>query len=113
MCDSSIPLVSTEWDEWGNPNVVEHFQYMASYDPIRQLGARVYPPLMLTAGLHDTRVGYWEPLKYVQRQRALNAGTATTLFKCELEEGHTGAMDRYKGLKDRAFELAWVLHCLK
>jgi oligopeptidase B len=73
---------------------------------------QAYPPLLLQSGLHDSRVGYWEPAKWTQRVRAVNTGPHPVVFKCEMDEGHTGAMDRYKYIKQRAFELAWALDCL-
>ena len=113
MCDSSIPLVSTEWNEWGNPNVAEELEAIRAYDPMLNIKAQAYPPLLIEAGLNDTRVGYWEPLKFAQRVRALTTGNARhVMMKVEMDEGHIGAMDRYKDLRDRAFEIAWALQCL-
>ena len=113
MCDSSIPLVSTEWNEWGNPNIAEELEAIRAYDPMINMKAQNYPPLLIEAGLNDTRVAYWEPLKFVQRVRAATTGNPRhVLLKVEMDEGHTGAMDRYKDLRDRAFELAWALECL-
>jgi oligopeptidase B len=134
MCDSSIPLgetkkyncaqnrlrtltykrvpfpaVTTEFDEWGNPNEREAFDYMFSYDPMRNTRAQAYPAIFLTAGLNDSRVGYWEPAKFVQRLRASNTGPQHVLFKCEMDEGHVGALDRFRSLRSRALELAWML----
>jgi len=74
--------------------------------------AQSYPPLLVEAGLNDTRVAYWEPLKFVQRVRAATTGDpCQILLKVEMDEGHTGAMDRYKHIRDRAFEIAWALQC--
>jgi len=111
MCDPTIPLVSTEWEEWGNPNEREHFDYMASYDPMRTK-KQAFPHILLLAGLNDYRVGYWEVAKWTQRVRDANTGDSLVCFKCKLEEGHTGQMDRYAYLNEKAFELAWVLHSL-
>jgi len=95
MCDPSIPLVNTEWDEWGNPNQAEAFRYISSYDPMRNIvKGGDYPHMLITTGLHDSRVGYWEPLKFCQRLRNLSSGKRSILFKCEMDEGHTEAMDR-------------------
>jgi oligopeptidase B len=113
MCDSSIPLVSTEWNEWGNPNIPEELEAIRAYDPMINIKGQNYPPLLIEAGLNDTRVAYWEPLKFVQRVRAATTGNPRhVMFKVEMDEGHTGAMDRYKHIRDRAFELAWGLECL-
>ena len=73
---------------------------------------QAYPPMLLQAGLYDYRVAYWEVAKFAQRVRAVNTGTADVLFKCEMDEGHTGAMDRYKQLREQAFEYSFVLDCL-
>ena len=112
MCDPSIPLVSTEWDEWGNPNTAEALAYMLAYDPMRNVRPQAYPALYLSAGLNDSRVGYWEPAKFCQRVRAVNTGSRRILFRCELDEGHSGAQDRFRSLRDRALELAWMLDAL-
>ena len=85
---------------------------MLSYDPMRNVRPQAYPALFLSAGLTDSRVGYWEPAKWVQRVRAANTGPRRAIFRCELDEGHTGAQDRFRGLRDRALELAWMLDSL-
>ena len=95
MADPTIPLVSTEWDEWGNPNEHEAYQYIRSYSPMDNIKSQCYPRMLVEAGLSDYRVGYWEPAKFVQRLRAMNLpnanGSNEIIFKCEMEEGHTGA----------------------
>jgi oligopeptidase B len=112
MADPSIPLVSTEWDEWGNPNEQEAYDYIRSYSPMDNIRTQVYPRMLLEAGLFDYRVGYWEPAKFVQRVRAANAGSNEVLLKCEMDQGHTGPTDRYKHIHEKAFELCWALDCL-
>jgi len=112
MADASIPLVSTEWDEWGNPNEVEAFQYIKSYSPIDNIKHQHYPRILLEAGLSDYRVGYWEVAKYCQRLREKNTNFRETLFRCELDEGHTGAMDRYRYIRDIALEFSYILDCV-
>ena len=111
MCDPSIPLTTGEWEEWGNPNEAEYFAYMASYSPVDNVASgRAYPPVLVTAGLHDPRVAYWEPAKWVQRLRqAAGGGGQAVLLRVELEAGHFSASDRFKVLKERAFEFAWLL----
>jgi oligopeptidase B len=86
---------------------------MLSYDPMRNTRPQAYPAMLLTAGLNDSRVGYWEPAKFVQRLRAANTGPRHVLFKCEMDEGHAGALDRFRSLRSRALELAWMLERLR
>ena len=74
---------------------------------------QAYPPILLQAGLFDYRVAYWEVAKFAQRVRAANTGPSDIIFKCEMDQGHTGAMDRYKYLKDQAFDYSFVLDCFK
>ena len=112
MCDESIPLVSTEWDEWGNPNERCDYEFMSKYSPIDNCKSQTYPRILLRAGLLDYRVGYWEPAKYAQRLREKALNPRDILFTCEMDEGHTGAMDRYRDMLDISFEFAYVLHCL-
>jgi oligopeptidase B len=112
MADASIPLVSTEWDEWGNPNEPEAYEYIRSYSPMENVKEQEYPRILINAGLFDYRVCYWEPTKFVQRVREKNKGDKEILYKIELEEGHTGAMDRYKRFRDRAFDLCFIFECL-
>lgn len=109
MCDSSIPLTATEWEEWGNPNEKTYHDYMLSYSPVDNVvGDATYPPLLSTSGLHDPRVAYWEPLKWVTTLRDTAKG-GPFFSKCDLDSGHFSASDRYRYLKERAFELAFML----
>lgn len=112
MADPSIPLVNTEWDEWGNPNEQDAYDYIRSYSPMDNIRPQAYPRMLLEAGLTDYRVGYWEPAKFVQRVRAANTGSNEILLKCEMDQGHTGPTDRYKHIHEKALELCWVLDCL-
>lgn len=115
MIDTSIPLTTTEFDEWGNPNERESFEYMRSYSPMDNVRAQRYPPMLLEAGLNDSRVAYWEPAKFAQRIRAAatEGSGAEVLLKVELDEGHAGAMDRYKAIHEKAYSWSWLLHHLK
>jgi oligopeptidase B len=115
MADPSLPLVQSEGEEWGDPaGSGEVLEYLRSYDPQLCVRQQTYPPMLLTAGYQDQRVGYWEAAKWVQRVRAAAAGSGEgVLLKIEMEEGHAGAMDRYKSIRDVAFELAWVLDQVK
>lgn len=110
MCDPSIPLTCEEWEEWGNPNEEKFHSYMMSYSPIQQVRTGVkYPALLLTSGLNDPRVPYWEPTKWAQvlRERVTNGDDI--LLKMDMAAGHFSASDRYKKLRQQAFEYAWLL----
>ncbi len=108
MLDESIPLTVTEFEEWGNPEHAADFEVMVSYSPYDNLQARPYPHLLVTAGLNDPRVGYFEPAKWVAKLRATQTGDRTLLLKTNLGAGHGGAADRYEYLRERAFEFAFV-----
>jgi len=112
MADDTIPLTVTEWEEWGNPHEAAAHHYIASYSPMDNVRPQAYPPMLLTAGLHDSRVAYWEPAKFAQRLRAANTGPAPILLKTELVGGHFSFMDRYAYLRDKAWNYAWVLTTL-
>ena len=109
MCDPSIPLTVAEWEEWGNPNDAKFYEYMKSYSPMENVGAYAYPATLVTAGLHDPRVAYWEPAKWVARLRAARTNEEPLLLKMDLDSGHFSASDRYKYLQQLAFEYAFVL----
>eukprot|EP00929_Paragymnodinium_shiwhaense_P041616 TRINITY_DN21604_c0_g1_i1.p1 TRINITY_DN21604_c0_g1~~TRINITY_DN21604_c0_g1_i1.p1 ORF type:complete len:835 (+),score=155.99 TRINITY_DN21604_c0_g1_i1:147-2651(+) len=113
MCDPSIPLTCGEWEEWGNPNEERYFEYMKSYSPIDNVREEVYPSILITAGLHDPRVAYWEPAKYAQvlRERRTNPTDdgREVLLKMDLGAGHFSASDRYKYLKELSFDQSWLL----
>jgi oligopeptidase B len=109
MLDESIPLTVTEFDEWGNPKEPEFFEYMLSYAPYNNIKPAVYPDMLVTASLYDTRVAYWEPAKWVARLRAETAGGNLVLLKTNMGAGHGGASGRYSALEETAFEFAFVL----
>ena len=109
MLDESLPLTVGEFEEWGNPKIREHYEYMKTYCPYTNLAARSYPAILVKTSLNDSQVMYWEPAKYVAKQRALNAGAPATLFKINLDAGHGGASGRYDYLREIAFDYAWVL----
>jgi oligopeptidase B len=116
MADPSLPLVKSEGEEWGDPaSDAATFNYLRSYDPMQNVRSQAYPPLLLTAGLQDNRVGYWEAAKWAQRVRTACAGGGgdRVLLKVEMGEGHAGASDRYAAIRDVAFEWAWVLGTVK
>jgi oligopeptidase B len=112
MLDPTIPLTVTEYEEWGNPNDKEYYTYMRSYSPYDNVRAGDYPHLLVTAGLNDPRVQYWEPAKWVAKLRTAKTDNNTLLLKTEMEQGHMGASGRYDLLKEIAFEYAFALKIL-
>jgi oligopeptidase B len=109
MLDDSIPLTTSEYDEWGNPNDKTYYDYMLSYSPYDQVSAQDYPHLLVTTGLHDSQVQYWEPAKWVAKLRAMKTGDDLLLFKTEMEAGHGGASGRYRRYEDQALIYAFLL----
>jgi len=109
MLDESIPLTTGEYDEWGNPNINEYYEYMLSYSPYDQLEAKEYPALLVTTGLHDSQVQYWEPAKWVAKLRAMKTDQNLLLLKTDMEAGHSGTTGRFKRHRDTAFEYAFML----
>jgi oligopeptidase B len=113
ILDPSLPLTVMEWEEWGNPvESAEVYRYMRSYAPYENVEAKAYPPLLVTAGLNDPRVSYWEPAKWVARMRATKVGDSRLLLKTEMGAGHMGPSGRYDAWKDEAFVYAFVLDTL-
>jgi oligopeptidase B len=109
ILDPSLPLTVIEWEEWGNPvESREIFEVMASYSPYENVPARRLPPVLATAGLHDPRVGYWEPAKWVARLRDVASG-GPFLLKTEMGAGHGGPSGRYDAWRDEALVLAFLL----
>ncbi|MAB79708.1 MAG: oligopeptidase B [Planctomycetes bacterium] len=109
MLDDSIPLTTSEYDEWGNPNDKTYYDYMLSYSPYDQVSAQDYPHLLVTTGLHDSQVQYWEPAKWVAKLRAMKTGDDLLLFKTEMEAGHGGASGRYRRYEEQALIYAFLL----
>jgi oligopeptidase B len=109
MLDASIPLTTGEYDEWGDPNDPLFHDYMLSYSPYDQTAVRAYPHLLVTAGLHDSQVQYWEPAKWVARLRARKTNDTLLLLSTNLEAGHGGASGRLSRLRERALELAFLI----
>ncbi len=111
MMDASLPLTVGEYLEWGNPNEKAAFDYMLSYSPYDNLARKAYPAILVTTSYNDSQVMYWEPAKYVAKLRTLKTDANPLLLKTKMEPaGHGGASGRYDALKDRAFELAWMLN---
>ncbi|MGE5126041.1 MAG: S9 family peptidase [Betaproteobacteria bacterium] len=110
MMDASLPLTVGEYLEWGNPNERPAFDYMLSYSPYDNLARKAYPALLVTTSYNDSQVMYWEPAKYVAKLRTLKTDSNPLLLKTKMQPaGHGGASGRYDALKDRAFELAFML----
>jgi oligopeptidase B len=108
MLDPALPGVEFHYGEWGNPNVVAEFKYMRSWDAYQNISVQAYPDMLVTAGLHDPRVPYWEPVKYVAKLRKLKRGDSILLLKTEMS-GHMGASGRYDFLREMAFGYAFIL----
>jgi oligopeptidase B len=109
MLDQSIPLTVGELEEWGNPAIKEHYDYMLQYSPYDNVVAKAYPNMLVTAGFNDSRVQYWEPLKWVARLRAKKTDDNIILLKTGMSEGHAGASGRYDHLKYDSFVYAFIL----
>ena len=109
MLDESIPLTAGEWEEWGNPADKEYFDYMLSYSPYDNVTAQDYPHLLVTSGLNDPRVQYWEPTKWVAKLRVSKTDENQLLLRTNMGAGHGGNSGRYGYLKDLAFEYAFLL----
>ncbi|NDV91942.1 prolyl oligopeptidase family serine peptidase [Alteromonas sp. 345S023] len=110
MSDASIPLTTGEYTEWGNPANKDEFDYMLTYSPYDQVQAQAYPNLLVTTGLHDSQVQYFEPMKWVAKLREMKTDDNLLLFKTEMEAGHGGASGRFKRLESTALEYAFVLY---
>ncbi|MEA5110674.1 Dipeptidyl aminopeptidase BI [bioreactor metagenome] len=109
MFDTSLPLTTQEYEEWGNPNEEEYYRYMLSYSPYDNIAAQHYPNMLITAGLNDSQVLYHEPAKYAAKLRAMKTGNNLLLLKTNMESGHGGATGRFDALKETAFEMAFIL----
>lgn len=109
MLDPSIPLTTNEYDEWGNPEKKDYYDYMLSYSPYDNLKKQAYPALFVGTGLWDSQVQYWEPAKYVARLRTLNTGTAPVLFRTNMEAGHGGKSGRFRRYREQAEMYAFAL----
>jgi oligopeptidase B len=109
MLDASIPLTTSEYEEWGNPAEDEYYFYIKSYSPYDNVTAQGYPHILITAGLNDPRVHYWEPAKWAARLRATKADDNLLLLKTNMGAGHGGASGRYGRYRERAFEYAFII----
>ncbi len=108
MLDDSIPLTTGEYDEWGNPNEKEYYEYIKSYSPYDNVKSQEYPNILVTTGFHDSQVQYWEPAKWVAKLRDLKTDNNLLLLHTNMEAGHGGASGRFEALKELAEEYAFV-----
>jgi oligopeptidase B len=112
MLDESIPLTVPEFEEWGNPKDPAYYDYMLSYSPYDNVGDQKYPALLVTAGLNDPRVHYWEPAKWTAKLRYHKRDDSVLLLKTQMGAGHAGPSGRYEYLKERALQYAFLLDAL-
>jgi oligopeptidase B len=112
MLDESIPLTTNEYDEWGNPNEAQAYKDILAYSPIDNISAQHYPNILVTTGLHDSQVQYFEPMKWVAKMRALKTDDNLLLFKTDMDAGHGGASGRFKSLKEKALEMSFFISLL-
>jgi len=109
MLDESIPLTTGEFDEWGNPKDKPYYDYIKSYSPYDNVEAKNYPPMLVTTGLHDSQVQYWEPAKWVARLREMKTDKNPLLLYTNMDAGHGGASGRFRQFKETALEYSFLL----
>ena len=109
MLDPGIPLTTSEFDEWGNPNDKEDYDYMLAYSPYDQVSRQAYPNMLVTSGLHDSQVQYWEPTKWVAKLREYKTDDNLLLLKTDMQAGHSGKTGRFQYLEDEALEYGFLL----
>lgn len=109
MLDESIPLTTFEYDEWGNPNDPTYYEYIKSYSPYDNIEAKEYPSLLITTGLHDSQVQYWEPAKWVAKLREMKTNNKPLLLYTNMDAGHGGASGRFRRYRETALEYAFML----
>lgn len=110
MLDDSIPLTTGEYDEWGNPNDKEYYDYMKSYSPYDNVVAQAYPNLLITTGFHDSQVQYWEPAKWIAKLREFHQGENKLYLLTDMETGHSGGSGRFQALKEVAIEYSFIFN---
>lgn len=110
MLDPDIPLTTGEYDEWGNPNIKEPYDYILSYSPYDNVETKAYPNMFITTGLNDSQVQYWEPAKWTAKLRAMKTDKNLVILKIDMDTGHGGKSGRFEGLKLSALEYAFVMH---
>ncbi|MEE9383690.1 MAG: prolyl oligopeptidase family serine peptidase [Nannocystaceae bacterium] len=109
MLDESIPLTTNEFDEWGNPKIRSFYDYMLSYSPYDNVKAQAYPSMLVTTGLWDSQVQYFEPAKWVAKLRATKSDQNLLVFHVEMGAGHGGASGRFRRHRERALSFAFIL----
>ena len=109
MLDDTIPLTTGEYDEWGNPNNKEYYDYMKSYSPYDNVSKQEYPNMLVTTGIHDSQVQYWEPAKWVAKLRDYKTDNNLLLLHIDMDSGHGGASGRFESLKEVALEYAFIM----
>ncbi len=112
MLDASLPLTVGEYEEWGNPNEKRYYEYIKSYAPYENVEAKEYPTILITAGLNDPRVSYWEPAKWAAKLRAMKKDRNLLLLKTNMGSGHFGSSGRYEYIKETAFDYTFILNAL-
>lgn len=112
MLDESIPLTTSEFDEWGNPKNIDSYIYMLSYSPYDQVEPQKYPHMLVTTGLHDSQVQYWEPAKWVAKLRTMKTDHNMLLLYTNMDAGHGGASGRFQAIKETALNYAFMLQIL-
>jgi oligopeptidase B len=109
MLDDTIPLTCNEWREWGDPRRKAYYDYILSYSPYDNVAARDYPALLVTTGLHDSQVQYWEPVKWVAKLRALKTGDSPLLLRIGMDTGHGTKPGRFERHEQAALDYAFIL----
>lgn len=109
MIDETLPLTVVEWEEWGNPSIADEYAWIRAYAPYENIGPGAYPAMLITAGLNDPRVQYWEPAKWAAKLRTSPIGDRPVLLKTEMGAGHFARSGRYDVWRDEAFVLAFVI----
>jgi oligopeptidase B len=112
MFDDSLPLTQLEYNEWGNPHDKKYYDYIRSYSPYDNVKKQPYPNILITGGLNDPRVTYWEPTKWTAKLRTHQTGPGQILLKIEMDSGHGGKSGRFEYLKEPALEYAFLFYCL-
>ena len=113
MLDETLPLTPGEFKEWGNPKIQPYFEYIKSYSPYDNVTHQEYPALLVTAGLSDPRVGYWEAAKWVAKLREMRKDNNTLIFKTNMNFGHAGASGRFDYLLEIAEDLVFIIDQFK
>jgi len=109
MLDETIPLTTSEYDEWGNPNEEKFYNYILSYSPYDNVSKINYPNLLVTTGLHDSQVQYWEPAKWVAKLRAYKLGDNKLFLNTNMDTGHGGSSGRFEAIRDLSKEYSFLL----